>query len=67
MRYPTSDDIISIYTRVISFLTNQLTVFSRPVKTGLVVFRRLYGLFEVFALVFSQVEVGAKQFCRDHR
>ena len=61
MRYPTSDDIISIYTRVISFLTNQLTVFSRPVKTGLVVFRRLYGLFEVFALVFSQVEVGAKQ------
>ena len=52
MRYPTSDDIIS---------TNQLTVFSRPVKAALVVFRRLYGLFEVFALVFSQVEVGAKQ------
>jgi len=32
MRYPTSDDIISIHPCVIPFLTNQLKVFSRAVK-----------------------------------
>ena len=32
MRYPASGDIISIHTCVISFLTNQLTVFFRAVK-----------------------------------
>ena len=32
MRYLASGDIISIYTCVISFLANQLTVFSRAVK-----------------------------------
>ena len=50
MRYLASGNIISIHTCVISFLTNQLTVFSRAVK-HLVVFRRL------FLSQFSRVEV----------
>lgn len=48
MRYPTSDDIISILTRVISFLTNQLAVFSRPVKAALVVFPSFVWFFWSF-------------------
>ena len=56
MRYPASDDIISIHTSVISFLTNELTVFLRP-AIYMPLFFSVVWTFWSFPLVFSRVEV----------
>ena len=56
MRYPASDDIISIHTSVISFLTNKLTVFLCP-AIYMPLFFSVVWTFWSFPLVFSRVEV----------